>query len=545
MKMLIINIGLRSLVTIAACLAVPIPVNATQSSPLAPPILSSQVKPFRLGKLEINGNVHTKLIVILRMIPISSGEIFNQSLWDLGLEQINRSRLFEPIQPGDVVMNLDEVNGFVNIELRLKERDYQRIDFNGGGGTNGGTSLGLDYSNINLTGRGDRLTGRARIGTRERSAGASYSGMLFGKLPLSYEVSGLFERIEFVNAATLTQGREPLFVQRTAGASLGAFLPLNRSRYTLAATTRAGLVYSFTTTNLADALLGSTTSTPGTFVQGGLRVASLTPLLVHDTLDREFDPLRGSLLVVGVELSGRALGGSLNTLKPNFDYRRFWTVGKTSDGDSLEPMAIGFRIRASHVRAFGEPFSEHALSTVRGVPVFKRVFLGGETEVRGYDVNSIAPLAQVERFIVTDSGTPVLLSSEVRPIGGDTEVLFNAEYRVPIVWRLSAAAFVDIGGSYNARRLVEEHFETTSQIQATGAPVKVLTILKPLSAGEDFLPRYRASLGGELRFPIPILNIPLRLIFAWNPNAQKVVPDGALLAPEKRFTFRVGFTRTL
>jgi len=208
-------------------------------------------------------------------------------------------------------------------------------------------------------------------------------------------------------------------------------------------------------------------------------------------------------------------------------------------------MAIGFRIRASHVRAFGESFSEQALSTVRGVPVFKRVFLGGETEVRGYDVNSIAPLAQVERFIVPDSGTPVLLSREVRPIGGDTEVLFNTEYRVPIVSRLSAAAFVDIGGSYNARRLVEERFETTSQIQSTGAPVKVLTVLKPLSAGQDFLPRYRASLGGELRFPIPILNIPLRLIFAWNPNAQKVFPDGALLAPEKRFTFRVGFTRTL
>jgi len=521
------------------------PAQSAATSPLAPPLLYSQVKPFRLGKLEINGNVHTKLIVILRMIPISQGDIFNQSLWELGLEQINRSRLFEPIQPTDVAMKFDEANGIVDVELHLKERDHQRVDLNGGGGTNGGTSLGLDYTNINLTGRGDRLIGRVRIGTRERSAGASYSDMLYGKLPLSFELSGLFQRIEFVNAATLTQGREPLFVQQTAGASLGAFLPLNRSRYTLAATTRAGLIYSFTTTNLADALLSSTTSTPRTFIQGGLRVASLTPLLVHDTLDREFDPLRGSLLALGVELSGRALGGSLNTLKPNLDYRRFWTVGKTSDGDSRDSMAIGFRLRASHVRAFGDPFSEHALSTVRGVPVFKRVFLGGETEVRGYDVNSIAPLAQVERFIVPDSGTPVLLSSEVRPIGGDTQMLFNAEYRAPIVWRLSAAAFVDIGGSYNARRLVEERFETTSQIQSTGAPVKVLTVLKPLGAEQDFLPRYRASLGGELRFPIPILNIPLRLIFAWNPNAQKVFPDGALLAPEKRFTFRVGFTRTL
>jgi hypothetical protein len=49
----------------------------------------------------------------------------------------------------------------------------------------------------------------------------------------------------------------------------------------------------------------------------------------------------------------------------------------------------------------------------------------------------------------------------------------------------------------------------------------------------------------DMLFPIPVLNIPLRLIFAWNPNAQKQVPDGAPLAPEKRFAFRVGFTRTL
>jgi hypothetical protein len=73
----------------------------------------------------------------------------------------------------------------------------------------------------------------------------------------------------------------------------------------------------------------------------------------------------------------------------------------------------------------------------------------------------------------------------------------------------------------------------------------VLTALKPLKSAQDFLPRYRSSLGGELRIPIPVLNVPLRLIFAWNPNAQKRVPDGALLAPEKRFAFRVGFTRTL
>jgi len=519
------------------------------ASPLAPPALSSttatpsQAKQFRLGTLAITGNTHTKLFVILRMIPLAEGDIFNQPLWEFGLEQINRSGLFEPIQLSDVAMRPDDATGLIDVDLHLKERDHQRVDLSGGGGTTGGASISLDYSNTNLTGRGDRLVGRARIGTRERSGGVTFSTMSYGKLPISFDLTGFFERLEFVNANTLLQSREPLFVERTAGGSIGAFLPLNKSRYTIAAATRVGLVYSITSTNLADALV-MTTATPRTLEQGGLRTASLTPIFLHDTLDRELDPQRGERIVLGAELGARALGGSLNTFKPYFDYRRFWPLGNKND-ESREPAAIGFRIRASYIRAFGQAFREQALSTVRGVPVFRRFFLGGETEVRGYDVNSIAPLARVDRFVISDGNTTTFVSSDVRPIGGDTEVLFNAEYRVPIIWRLSSAAFFDIGTSFDARSLVKESFETMTQVQSTGAPVTVLTVLKPLKPGQDFLPRYRASVGGEIRFPIPVLNIPLRLIFAWNPNAQKVVPNGALLAPEKRFAFRVGFTRTL
>jgi outer membrane protein insertion porin family len=518
-------------------------------SPLAPPAYSStsslpiQAKQFRLGTLSFTGNAHTKEFVIRRMIPLDEGDIFNQSLWELGLEQINRSGLFEPLQPSDVVMKPDQVRGLIDVELQLKERDHQRVDMSGGGGTTGGASISLDYSNLNFTGRGDRFAARLRIGTRERSGAITFSTMSYGRVPISFDISGFFERLEFVNANSLTQTREPLFIERTAGASIGGFLPLNRSRYTIAAPTRVGLVYSFTTTNLADALL-TTTTTPRALEQGGLRTASVTALLLHDTLDRELDPHRGTRLVLGAELGARAIGGSLNTIKPSFDYRRFWPLGDRGR-DSAEHPAIGIRIRASHIHAFGEAFRQEALSTVRGVPVFRRFFLGGETEVRGYDVNSIAPLARVNRFVFSDPNAEPFLSTDVRPIGGDTEVVFNSEYRVPIIWRLSSAAFFDIGASFNARSLIKESFEAMTTVQSTGAPVTVLTVLKPLKSAQDFLPRYRASLGGELRFPIPILNIPLRLIFAWNPNAQRQVPAGALLAPEKRFAFRVGFSRTL
>jgi len=518
------------------------------ASPLAPPMFTNatpatpQAKQFRLGDLRITGNTHTKLFVILRMIPLVPGDIFNQSLWDYGLDQLNRSGLFEPITQNDVVMRLNEAAGLIDIELHLKERNHQRVDLSGGGGTTGGTSASLDYTNWNLTGRADRLTGRLRLGTRERAGGLTFSTMSYGKLPISFDFSGFFERLEFVNTNTIDQGREPLFVEGTAGGSIGAFLPLSKSKFTMNARTRVGIVYTIASTNLADALASNITTTRS-LEQGGLRTASLTALLLHNTLDRDLDPVHGQSLRLGAEIGARALGGSLNSFKPSFDYRRFWSLGRATNEDR-EPTVMGVRLRASHVRAFGERFSEDALSTVNGVPIFRRFFVGGETEVRGYDINSIAPLARVDRFLVTGAESSPLLSSEVRPIGGDTEVIFNTEYRVPIIWRISGAAFFDIGSSFNARTLEKESFET-SIAQTTGPPVILLTVLKPIKPAQDFLPSYRASLGGEIRFSIPALNIPLRLIFAWNPNAQKEIPAGALIPPEKRFTFRLGFSRTL
>ena len=537
-KRTVLAVGLIAISSVVVTAQVP------TSSPLAPPAFSSppQAQQFRLGKLDFVGNTHTKQFVIRRMIPLTEGDIFNQSLWEFGLEQVNRSGLFEPLEQSDVVMKIDDTRGIVDIELHVTERDRQRIDVSGSGGTTGGTSLSLDYSNFNLTGRGDRLAGRLRIGTRERGGGATFSTMSYGEVPISFDLSGFFQRLEFVNASTLEQGREPLFIERTAGASISAFLPLDRTRYTIAAATRVGVAYSFTSTNLADTVvLGS--ASVSSLEQSGIRTGSITPLLIRDTLDRTLDPQRGERLVVAAELGARSLGGSLNTFKPFVDYRRFWPL--RNHAEPREPAVAGIRIRASHIRSFGVPFTEQALSTVRGVPVFRRVFLGGETEVRGFDENSIAPLARVDRFVISEGNPPVLTSAEVRPIGGDTELLFNAEYRVPIIWRISAAAFVDIGSSFNTRSLVKESLETPTIVQSTGQPVTVLTVLRPLKPGQDFLPSYRASLGGELRVPIPVLNIPLRLIFAWNPNAQQQVPAGALLAPEKRFAFRVGFSRTL
>ena len=141
----------------------------------------SEAQQFRLGNLNFSGNAHTKVGLLLWLIPLNSGDIFDQSKWELGIDQINRLGLFEPISPPDAVFTFDYSKSLVDVELKLTERDRQRVDVSGGGGTTGGFTVGLDYSNINLSGYADRLSARLRAGNRERSFGADYSITLLRK----------------------------------------------------------------------------------------------------------------------------------------------------------------------------------------------------------------------------------------------------------------------------------------------------------------------------------------------------------------------------
>lgn len=188
------------------------------------------------------------------------------------------------------------------------------------------------------------------------------------------------------------------------------------------------------------------------------------------------------------------------------------------------------------------------------------------------------------------------------PIGGDTNLLFNIEYRIPIAGPLSVAAFGDIGSAFNLRSYDDQviisnpvlqtvnpllfppegttevvfgpggivinpdgRFATQAEIEfarlAQGLTSGVLpdgftnismvglnqttstVFLSETDSGLSGLDNYRASLGVELRIQVPVVNLPFRLIYAYNPNA-KVKPGPTRLFPEERSVFRFSVGRT-
>jgi outer membrane protein insertion porin family len=494
---------------------------------------------FTIGRLDFVGNYRTLDLYLRRMVPLDEGEYFDYGRLQDAIERFNRTGLFEPIKPGDIIINYDLAQGTANVELHLTERDVQRIDFSGGGGSIGGFNAGVDYSNISLTGRLDSFAAQMRLGNLEQLASAQYTNTLLTARPVTISLSGLYQRYKFVEAGS---DRRPLYIQTSGGMSMGATIPLARGRNSLAAATRGSLFYALNFTRLRDLTIGQPTgvSTEG---RDSFRLAGLTPALTHDRLDRAFDPMRGVRLTSGVETNGRALGGNINLVRPWIDFRHFIPLNEGLLRG--ERNVFGYRLRAGHISSYGRPFNAHTLSVIDGVPISNRYFLGGDAEVRGFPINSIAPLARVDRLLAVGNSPPALISSDVQPIGGDTELIANAEYRAPLKWRFSGAAFFDIGAALNIRGLKAQQFTSPVQLTPPVPNTFLITSVRPLGDIDGRLPNYRISLGVELRVMVPVVHIPLRFIFAYNPNAQISPPPATLLAPEKRFAFRIGFGRTL
>ncbi|MGE0128096.1 MAG: outer membrane protein assembly factor [Blastocatellales bacterium] len=505
-------------------------------------ITLNEGKKLTLGRLEFSGNLRTRDLYLRRIVPLNEGDIFDYGRLQEGVERLNRTGLFNPITPADLVITFDVPRATANVEIRVTERDVQRVDFSGGAGTYGAFTFGADYSNINLTGRLDSFAAQTRLGNLEQVASGRYGVTLLTVRPVTLSFSGSFQRFVFVDARTREDNREPLYIQTSGGLIAGATIPVARGRNSLASATRASLFYSLNFNSLED-LVAERAANVSDIERSNIRIASLTPALTHDTLERDFDPLRGLRLTTGVEVAGRAIGGNINTVRPWVDFRQFFPLNRGLFRD--EPNVFGYRLRAANIGAYGRPFDARTLSVINNVPIFSRFFVGGVNEVRGYPINSIGPLARVDRLLVVGDNPPALLSADVQPVGGDTQLIANAEYRAPLLRRLSVAAFFDIGASFNARGLNEQQFISPVQLTPPVQNSFLVTRVGPLGDIPDGIPSYRVSLGIELRIMVPVANLPLRLIFAYNPNAQTNPSPLTLLAPERKFAFVIGFGRTL
>ncbi len=230
---------------------------------------------------------------------------------------------------------------------------------------------------------------------------------------------------------------------------------------------------------------------------------------------------------------GGPLGGGLAYYKPILEAKWFKPVNHKRN-------AIGIRTQFVHVAGYGglQP------------PIFDRTFLGGEDTIRGFDFFSISPMAMVTEGTTikvplrTEGGLPVIdpttgeilttdrttYASFITPVGGDTQVLMNLEYRVPIFSVLTIAPFADIGKNWILRKSSLQ----VANPESTNFYVLDNNVFRhmrqgdavPLVAGSE---RFRSSVGLEFQVVLPMLNAPFRVILSYNPsrfNSTITRPEG-------------------
>jgi outer membrane protein insertion porin family len=313
----------------------------------------------------------------------------------------------------------------------------------------------------------------------------------------------------FGNTQTfLATDEENLFTQNTTGGSIYATSPLSefwrpRSRrfVQIARASRIGLSYAFSRSSIEEPPVNErndpNTFIPVIFAQPNITTSRVTPSFVYDTRNGTIDPTQGSQVALSLAFAG--LGGDVRTIQPTLSFTHFRPMRrKRSD----KPEVFGFRIVAGHVRSFGlssqiDAAQGSSLSFINGIPVYERFFLGDEFTIRGYNVRSIAPITPLDVFVTSQSivvaanptGTPesmesqlpaslvtqlrtlgeftgasgnnsVLLARDFRFTGGDTQLLGNFEYRIPLFGPVALAAFADIGTAFNLVTPPDQIFST-------------------------------------------------------------------------------------
>ncbi|MFN0085379.1 MAG: outer membrane protein assembly factor BamA [Blastocatellia bacterium] len=603
---------------------------------------------FTLRRLEFIGNTNTRDVVLRREVIINEGDAYNKKWWDISILKLNQLGLFDEIKEKDAITRTNDRDQTVEIDLQVKERGRQQIQLNGGVSGFAGSFFGLEYSTNNLLGYGESLSIGLSGGNRQQIVNFGFTEpYLLGK-PISLGVSLFAQNFQYIgsgfnfsNASQVLQSSffglssvnaETLFTQKSIGGSVSLSAPLQvlTKRFReFAGYTRLGFSYSLSSTSIQDPKVNRDADPkndiPVSFSQPKILTSRITPSLIYNTLNAFQDPTRGKSLFLGFSLSGGILGGDVNTFAPSLEFKYFVPVFRRR---SERPHVIGMRIRADHTRTFGAPFNTDSLSFVGGIPLFERFYLGGEFDIRGYNIRSISPVVATDAYLSTrnvvakvvdptDSTklidapagqvNPTVLrnftfdapengctetpsancnvvkgSTFFTPIGGDTQFIYNLEYRVPIFGPLSVAAFADAGSTFNARKYTDQLTKTNFLFQTlTNAPItlnpagRVATPEELTSAPKDvfgnpvgyrniflqgdsrsfnfvrnsegnikFLSDIRSSLGAEVRVQMPVINVPFRLIFAYNPQAKTDLTDPRVLFIERRTVVRFSVGRT-
>ena len=420
-------------------------------------LTADEGKQFFIRRIDFSGNTTTRDKVIRREILLDEGDIFNSQLWDLSILRLNQLGYFEMLKKEDAAdIKRNPQSNTVDITLKVKERGKNSIGLNGGVSGIAGSFVGFNYSTNNFLGLGETLSLESQLGTRMRNVSLGFTEPYFLDRPL--QVGGMV----YLRRFNFDQGREASilagmnlipeynqlgssnllnYIQNSHGFNVSASYPLRRSF------SRIGITYGYDI---------STTKTETAAGAGLLHLHQFQRSIRAQLADRSAHQHDHAFLHVQHGEPPDQPDGRPEHV--HFDGFRGQHPGRQREhdepGDGREILP---RQSAAPQPRPGVPSDDQHITGYGGkyVPPYSRRFMGGEQDIRGFEIWGITPVAFIPSSatvnvlnadgtartqkvvsgggITTATVTMQIPSYQLITPGGDFQTVFNFEYRIPIV----------------------------------------------------------------------------------------------------------------
>ncbi len=405
--------------------------------------------------------------------------------------------------------------------------------------------MSLAYQTNNFLGLGEQLTISTQFGTVQRDYRLTFSEPYLFDRTIQTGFSVFDSRYNFDQArqtsillgekVTLSPDVAENYNQNSKGFTAFASHPIKK--WSHFGQTRIALSYSYTDTDIepfspAATLLFSAIqfqSVAGPSALDGIHQSAITASLSYNTVDNPINPHKGKNLSYSFKIEGGPLGGNTKSITNGVSVTYYRPTFHNRN-------TLAFRFFGRYATSFGG--SE--------LPPFERMFAGGEDTLRTFDIQTVSPIAFIpvassQQLFYNDprflgpGGAPVqqqitipTLSYTIAFPGGDTEGIFNAEYRIPIYSDKVSISFYNDIGSVGALRRDQLNLNATGLSGLTTAfPASTIPTHLALAPGSNFIPR--AAAGLELVVQLPVVQVPFRLYWGYDYmryNQLIVAPDG-------------------
>jgi outer membrane protein insertion porin family len=529
-------------------------------------LTADEGKQFFVRRIDFAGNNTTRDKVIRRELLLDEGDMFNTRLWELSILRLNQLGYFEALKENEAAdIKRNTQTNTVDITLKVKERGKNTIGLNGGVSGIAGSFVGFNYSTNNFLGLGETLSIDSQLGDRLRDVSFGFTEPYFLDRPLQLGFVVYLRRFNFDQGreVSLLTGRNYIpfyealgtdnllnYSQNGKGFSVSASYPLRRSF------ARVGITYGYDNSNIAVSSTASRQYFEYINFQGiggpnslqGIKTSRVVPSYSYNTVNHPISPTAGRSLFISTEFSGSVLGGNVNMVRPVIDAKYF------------RPSPINRK----HILAF------HGMASLltgyggKVAPPFSRTYIGGEQDIRGFEIWGISPVAFVASEtsvnVLNDDGSaryqrvtidgveqsvPITQRIPIYQLvfpGGDTQMVGNFEYRIPIAGPVTLAAFYDFG--LNKIML-------TNQLRMNDDRVSELNTRFPqanfdgrarIAPGTQ---RPRMSTGLELQVMLPVVNAPFRLYWAYNPMIVQEFLQPPIVADRSMFPNNATFLNSI